>query len=248
MNILNVRSLTDKITKDGMKVKTNAIWRAGNLMTADDEAVAKLKEMNINYIYDFRSEQELKSDGQKLPAHAQTVHIDILPMASMDPEEMKAQMAQLMKDPQNMFKHIYGQAFPQAAGYTRFFQEILTQDTPEFLFHCTGGRDRTGIAGALLMHIFGYNREDIYEEFQKMDMASARKLVDKSNPMIQAMGLSDMDSDEIAETFRPKRHELENFFNAVEKLYGGIDGFIGEFLGITPDEREELKKRYLVKA
>ena len=48
--------------------------------------------------------------------------------------------------------------------YRALFGAIRAGQTP-ILFHCTAGKDRTGVAAALILKALGVSREDIVEDY-----------------------------------------------------------------------------------
>lgn len=209
-------------------------------MSSNEDDIRQLVDLEINYVYDFRSHPELVSDGQKDFPHAQVTHIDILPDAGMD----ESAINKFLKNPQKAFDYLYGEAFPQSSEYSQFIQSVIIQDTPGLLFHCTGGRDRTGIAGVILMYVLNFKLEDIYEEYLEMNQDIIHALGMKIGGLSQKMGVS-ITRKELEALMIPKRRELEAFFEGVRRVHGGFEAYLTKFLGISTSDQDTLKNTYL---
>jgi protein-tyrosine phosphatase len=48
---------------------------------------------------------------------------------------------------------------------------IQNQDNVPILFHCSAGKDRTGIASALLLSALGVDRKDIFDDYMLTNKA-----------------------------------------------------------------------------
>jgi len=81
-----------------------------------------------------------------------------------------------------------------------------TENTP-LLFHCTAGKDRTGMAAALILYALGVNQQLIFEDY----LLSNKHIEEKFAPIIQ------------------ERPELKNLFIVKKEfLQAGIDAIIEE--------------------
>jgi len=54
--------------------------------------------------------------------------------------------------------------FDQARGYGHAFARLVRDSTP-LLFHCSAGKDRSGVAAALLLDVLGVSREAILRDY-----------------------------------------------------------------------------------
>lgn len=66
--------------------------------------------------------------------------------------------------------------------YREFFRIVSEERNTPLLFHCSAGKDRTGIAAALLLGALGVDREVIMEDY----MLSAEYIKGKYDAIVQA--------------------------------------------------------------
>ena len=60
------------------------------------------------------------------------------------------------------------------AQYAEFFRQVVNTEEGCILYHCTQGKDRTGIASALLLSALGASRETIVFDFDATNKVMRR--------------------------------------------------------------------------
>ncbi|MBF9014665.1 MULTISPECIES: tyrosine-protein phosphatase [unclassified Oceanispirochaeta] len=249
MKILNFRELSNKTNIHGQKLRSNTIFRSSNPLTEYKGDLDEIKEKQINYIYDFRSNMEIEKDGQQKVANAETIHVNILPAAGMSNDDMEI----YLQNADKFMNMMYRDMLSVSKEYSSFFRNILDQETPAFLFHCTAGKDRTGIAAVILMHILEFDSEDIIEEYLKIDpelidFLSIKFMPDSSviSASVPELELSEI-KDNMFGFITVKREYLSSYYEGIEERYGDMDTYIKNFLKISSDDIKTLRRRYLEK-
>jgi protein-tyrosine phosphatase len=162
--ICNLRELggypvTDE-TGQTRRVKWGLLYRAGELsaMTAGDKKM--LEEKNIRTIVDFRSDSERKAspDG-KIATVKKRVELPIDAGNLMD-------MVFTFDGAETEMKKLY-MALPEEAipGYRVLFELLSDLSNIPLLYHCTAGKDRTGLASVLILYALGAGKETIYKDY-----------------------------------------------------------------------------------
>ena len=64
--------------------------------------------------------------------------------------------------------------------YKKFFEILLDQNNGTILYHCSAGKDRTGVATALLLSALGVDRETVINDY----LLSAQYVADKYYPVV----------------------------------------------------------------
>jgi protein-tyrosine phosphatase len=118
--------------------------------------------------------------------------------------------------------------------FRALFSHLLADRAP-LVIHCTAGKDRTGLACALLLHALGVANDVISEDylltnrFYRRDPSTG---TDLPEDVRQAIG-------SVQPSF------LAAGFDAVLADYGDVENYLREGLGLGPQERTELEARYL---
>lgn len=128
--------------------------------------------------------------------------------------------------------------------YREFFSQLLANPDGAVLFHCTGGKDRTGEAAVLLLTALGADRETCISDFAltndfkkaKIDYVvdQAKKITQDESVLKGVAGLVGVDAS-----------YMEKVFDEAEAQYGSMMGFIKQGIGLTDDEVQQLRNMYL---
>ncbi len=239
--LLNFRLLAEGMKNtEGKGIKN--IYRSADPSSATVSDVNYLVENNILDIIDLRSLHEIN----KLPVisdeRVKRVHINIIDEAKQN------QMSQFkFEEMSNFMVDLYATDFVETEGFKEEMAFILGLNGSPFLFHCTAGKDRTGVTGAILMHILGFSKEQILEEYLKIDQLLVTAIKTK---IMSDFEKHNIVIDEVAEkiindTCSVKRDFIEAFFEGVTKNYSSFDKYIEDKLKLTSEDREVLKDYYL---
>ena len=158
----NLRDLGSYQTQDGKHVKKGYFFRSSRLMDFDKEELEILNSLHIKKIYDLRSKEEGKDAPDPTLKGAEYIHLSAAIRA--DGTEVNFSPATLIaenvysKESNDEFTHkVYGN-LPFSYAYKRIFEDIVAGNVP-ILFHCSAGKDRTGIAAILILLALGVDEE-----------------------------------------------------------------------------------------
>ncbi|WP_088099906.1 tyrosine-protein phosphatase [Xanthomonas retroflexus] len=147
------------------------------------------------------------------------------------------------------FPDTLGEAYVQWLGHSQpqfkqVFQRIAAQQDGAVLFHCTAGKDRTGVIAGLLLDLAGVPTAEIvhnyaisahYLEGQPKDSAMNAQIMTliRQNPEIgrKMAGMSGTAPD-----------NMERFLAALYDQYGGAEGYL-KAIGVSEQEIQQLKAR-----
>ena len=110
--------------------------------------------------------------------------------------------------------------------YARFLDVLLRQEEGAVLWHCSTGKDRTGVGTALLLCALGVSREDIMEDYMKSNAC----LEDEMEYIIRLMETKTIVDpgimDRIGILFRVREEYLDAVFETIEEKYGSVERFL----------------------
>ncbi|RZU66345.1 protein-tyrosine phosphatase [Microterricola gilva] len=183
----------------GGATRPGVLLRSDALGTASDNGLAQLAATPIGVIVDFRTDSERQQAPDRLPA-SRTIRIVELPLLEgalagpapsdgpVSTEAMRAALEQLPTMPElyvGMLEHA-GEAFAQLA---RLVARPADPRFPAVLVHCTAGKDRTGVATALLLDTVGARREAIVADYAASEANLAGRWADGMLARLGAMGV-----------------------------------------------------------
>jgi protein-tyrosine phosphatase len=112
------------------------------------------------------------------------------------------------------------------------------------IFHCTAGKDRTGLAAALFLLSLGVPEDQVMTDY----LASNVYLADKNEKSLWKMrifSLGRADTEGVKPMMEVRRGYLQAAFDTMRTDYGSIDNYLREGLGVDDAFREQLRARYL---
>lgn len=236
---LNFRDAGGYATQDGRQVVWGKVYRSADISKLTAADLQTMAKRHIYTVIDFRGVKESAAAPDKLlPATDY-----LLCPAGSDSLPNMQQIAQLVKEGGFMEK-FYGEAsLPYyGARYKPLFQKLLAlPDTASILYHCTGGRDRTGMATALFLYALGVPEPTIEADFTASNIYLAPMHARMYQGMVQGMGL-DLATVQKEMELRPAL--LRIFFGSIKNKYGSIEQFMEKELGVGSKELAMLKKKY----
>ncbi|MGX5378259.1 tyrosine-protein phosphatase [Ligilactobacillus sp. LYQ135] len=248
----NFRDIGGYQTTDGKLIKTHKLVRSGMLNQLNEHDLQYLNDYGVRVDIDFRSKEEQEEFPDKVPTKAKYISDSVFP----EDETNSTQKNQLRKkifleDPNagynNMIKSYKDIVLSTSAqkAYRHYFDELLanTQDHEAVLFHCTAGKDRTGMAAVYIMSILGVDQATIRQDY----LASNQHL------LINQQNKQEMYKD-YGEVFLKNIEALtkvcDDYLNTALKIindeYGSIVQYLQTALKVTPTQQKDLKKIYLV--
>lgn len=259
--ISNARELGGYQTRDGKNVRKGVLLRTAALTDASQEELDSLiNNYKLAAIIDMRASYELADDPEPVLEGVTQYNFKI-----MD-EQMMAQRAaaiqDILTDPNvNPVKRmtaileagvISDQMYVEflqgdigKAGFREFFRVLL--ETPEdnaVLWHCTNGKDRTGVAAMLLLGVLNVDEETIMEDFLltnvffETEISEMRKQLE---PYIQDEAMLEEFMVAGKGVYAPY---MQNAINYIKDNYGDIPGYAKAELGLTDADIVKLKKLY----
>lgn len=251
--VKNFRDMGGYSATDGRQVRWGRLFRSGHLSEIPENIGEEVTSRNITTVIDFRSDAEKKRNPVRWPIGWSPAY-NALPIggnAAAWVQELFERIA-VSPFPANELRDQFILAFQtipvkNASGLKKFFDVMLTHEGDgAVLFHCTAGKDRTGIAGSLMLRCLGVTEEEIMDDFL---MTNDAVELDATS-----LRLADWLSERAGRQINPKdvfplvgveRDFLHAAHSAIDEAYGSMDRYFTDGLGIGPDEREKLRSLYL---
>ena len=246
--LTNFRELGGYKASDGRRIKHGIFFRSSKLMNlSTDEDYEKFKSLKLKVIIDFRSksERELKPD----PHFEGITQYNISALYKKDGTEMNFDFqdivqlnSQQLVDLKNLLEEGYEVIGFNNPAYKQMFKDILEGNVP-ILFHCSAGKDRTGIAAALILALFGVDREDIANDYLMTNRYNYKEIERRQKIMTETLP---PESQQIVKSLSGvTRENLDLTLDEILKKYSTFENYFEQEYGITPEIRKQLMDRYL---
>ena len=240
--IENVRDLGGLLRVDGAKTKSGLLLRTGRLENATDGDIQRLADMGLSVVIDFRDAGELQRAPDRVVPGAAYHHLPALPDLSqhfkpVDNESYTAE--EVHSDFRRIYRYL-AQSVEAQEAYTEFFRILLASEGKPVLWHCTQGKDRTGVAALLLLTALGIDEETIRRDYLLTNDFTRRILAG-----FEQMETPPFPLDVAREVFLVFEENLKFYVNCLELEYGSVMNYLELALGVGPDEIETLERYYL---
>ena len=128
----------------------------------------------------------------------------------------------------------------------RLYYEALATRDGASLLHCLAGKDRTGLAVALLHHLLGVHRDDIMADYLLTNTAGNQaRRIESAAASIRTRYGPQMSDDAIVTLMSVDADYLETALAAIVARYGTIDHYAEEMLGVDAARRDALAERLI---
>ena len=252
--VKNLRDLGGIPAADGKKVRYGKLYRSGHLGKINEESAEKLRdETNLATVIDLRAPAELSHRQDIIPDGVDYLHIPPLtdeqnPAVTREtgPSILKKIM-QVDGGARTYLSDTYRTMIssePSLRALRKFFDVLLEEDGA-VLWHCTQGKDRTGVVAAAILLALGVDRDAIMRDYMKTNRSCFFKnfwifvgvvLVTFSVNKARNLNL----------LLSSRRDFMRAAFDEIDKVWGGTDGFLRNGLGLSDNDLHNLREIYLV--
>ncbi|NJL92211.1 MAG: tyrosine-protein phosphatase [Anaerolineae bacterium] len=230
----NFRDLGGYPTSDGGQTRQGVVYRADALCRLDDADRQTLAALGLCAVFDLRDEREVRDDGPDQLGDG--VRVIALPTNLVN----RQMFQQLMLRP-NRFRmsQLYTGNFTERATYhATLFRHLLDPANRPAVIHCTAGKDRTGIAVALLLRLAGVADKDILADYaataRYMDpIAAAQRAKMRRLPL-------QLHEAVLAEMLSAREETLQILLDHLDERFGSVEAYLAQG-GLTSAEIDDLQ-------
>lgn len=232
----NVRHLGGYRTARGTETGTRAV-RAASLHRLTPGAIERLRERGVRVVVDLRSTVERERDATPDMAWAgiSSVHAPVFEQDA-SPVGLEAEFAG--------FATIYERFLETGKpAYRTLFREIARSDEG-VLFHCAAGKDRTGVAAALLLDLAGVAAQDIVADYARSETLLA-PMVDFWRAQAAERAEAEqqpVDPERMKKLLASNAGDMEATLDLVAARWGSAAGYL-DSLGLTATEIDAIRSR-----
>lgn len=261
-SVANARDLGGYVLPDGRRIRRGLLLRGGSLASLSDADRETLtRKYHLSKIFDFRTEREVvASPDRNIPGVGYTW------LPAIDPETEK--MEDLALPPEAYFnlslyladnghafdasvqrvsRHIYSEMvlneYTQLQ-YAAFLQIVATEARGAVYWHCSQGKDRTGLGAAFLLSALGADRRLIMQDFD-ISNDYYRQDIEANLAKLRTRG-EDPEADKVIRTFIGCNVEyFSGALDMIEMKFGTLENYLKGPLCLSDDDIAALRSRYL---
>jgi len=259
--VLNVRELGGLPLKNNRMVRHGSLIRTGRLSDMTEEDKVILAQWNLTKIIDMRNNQEVFEHPDPEMPGVEWIQLSIFPGGAagisredngetlMDKAVRLSEMyagGKARKLLQTMYPRMVGEEFC-VVQIRRFFELLVEHEKGAVAWHCTSGKDRTGLTCALLLYVLGAEKETILEDY----LYTNEQIADYRNALLDGLRERGIEEEKIQQIYYLESVDasyLESCMEVIAEKYGSLDLFLEEQLGITESVRATLIQKYTAEA
>lgn len=247
--VANLRDLGGLPTGDGRRVARGCIYRSGSLHEMTDDDRRALEARRIRTVIDLRSSWEqgyqpyVWSSGRHLAA----------PLADDDDvvfiwgSFLKGTLTEAEMLDWWTTTGVFDAPMAFAESMRAVFRALLEAAPGDaVLFHCTGGKDRTGVVAALILRALGATPEAITADFVATNqaLASPQRLEELAARLNEGRD-QPLSPESLFALSGVKAEWLDEMYRRLARRYGSVEGYLHEALGLTAADLARLHEQYL---
>ena len=232
----NFRDLGGYTNKNGKALKAGKLYRSDHLgkLTVNDVRKLQLHSNQPWLVLDFRGINERQALPCTIPnsnvlslSIEPTVVQTLISLIDSGINVSSQKTAELMQDTYCNFIRQHSNRFVE------FFEAIVAHPNSTVVFHCTAGKDRTGVAATFLLHALEVPMKTIWQDY----LLTNERL--KHMPAIQA-------PPEVARVLQTVQPDfLQAALDTISQEYGQMDLYLEQTLGVNAQMRKTLADRFL---
>lgn len=246
--VINFRTVGNIKNTEGRTLKQGFFYRSGHLHKLKKSSFDEVQNLGIKEIIDLRNSKEIAQKPDHLPSEIKYKNYsafedqgDQLDQAKKLVLKGKVNGADADKRMIDFYRE-YVTENPETI--KTIITEILESNEP-VLYHCTAGKDRTGITTALILTILKFDKETIYNEYL-LSNNFRKDLVQKRLRLANSLHFMypKMDVQVLEKLSWVEKRYLDAAFGEINKKYGSMDAYIQQALGISESKRNEYIQKF----
>jgi protein-tyrosine phosphatase len=241
----NFRDLGGYRTADGGRTRWGLVFRADapdRLTAADLTAVGRL---GLRVAYDLRTDDERTKAPSALPA---AVRHELLAIGG--DAARTSPLGDLFRSgrpgtvPDDFLQRVYlDMAEQDAPALGRVLTGLAAPEGVPAVIHCTAGKDRTGLAAALLLSVLGVDDADVLDDYALSRIYFSERRMARLLPRLAVLGL---DQERYHAVFGAPRHAMAATLDTLRARHGSVEDYLTGHGGVAPGTLAALRARLVV--
>lgn len=244
-SVANLRDIGGYRTIDGKTVRWNRVYRGAALANLSPEDSQALLDRGLKLVCDLRTEEEAADAPDILPDG--TVEYLHLPAKQ---ETNRLSRLRILLFERHKLHDTLVKAYTRimidnnAAIFAAILRRIADEKNLPLLIHCTAGKDRTGIAIALLLRLLGVSEQTVLEDYSLSNLYYDyyRKVTGRILRQLSYFGVSE---EEARPLLIANPATLAAMFRHIDTKYGSVEGYLTAAVGLDDTTLARIRANLL---
>ncbi len=260
---LNFRDLGGYQSNDGKSVRWKTMFRSAQLNQLSASGIQSLLPLDIKTVIDLRFTDEIHQFPTVLEAIPNAEIITWADHSESDLDDrsnkMKRSWSDSLKtnDPNNV-KETMRLNYPQKLYTHRMIYRTmllkLSEGCTPLLFHCAAGKDRTGVAAALVLSLLGVSEDQIIDDYlltqseleNRVEQWLSGGATDSDNYQSFQTKLKQQPKDLLKPIFDADVTYIKTLLDYVENKHNGFESYARNTLKLDQSVIGQLRENLLV--
>jgi len=217
----NTRELGGFSTADGKLTKNNVFWRSDVLSEPTAEDLEKLRTAHITTVIDMRTDEE------RLKKPCGIAGIDGIEYLHFHITEGSGVPSSLEAVPLSYMEIAAAESMPSVL-------RAIAEAKNGVLFHCTAGKDRTGVVSAIILLLCGVVRETIVRDY----------VVSREYNRIRLEAFLAAHPEVDRNIVLANEKSMNGFIDLFTQRYGSVSSYF-ETIGLSAEHAEKIRKKLI---
>ncbi|KAL4965489.1 tyrosine-protein phosphatase [Aspergillus stella-maris] len=246
--IFNLRDISNATTPSSafpVVLRPGLVYRAGAPeSTFTDAGITAINALGIKKIYDLRRPDERIKKPSPVIDGVEVVWIPDTTGGAVHREPPP----DAEKSIETLVQMYLGYLESHAPVYKAVFEHIRDEPEKPLLFHCSAGKDRTGVLAALIHRLAGSSDEAIIHDFRltRIGLEPGRE------PLLKMMrglyGESAWNNPVLLVLWGVHAKGITGFLGVLDASYGGVTGYLRDKLGFSDADILIMRANLALKA
>lgn len=232
----------------GGRVRRGVLWRSGQHFGASDADLGRIGALGLATVIDLRGNSERDSHPCRRPeGFAAEVLFHDGETSNVAPHERASDTMASAEAAQARMRAVYRRIPYNPAMvdvYRRFFAALVGSNAAS-LVHCFAGKDRTGVAVALVHHVLGVHRDDALEDYLLTNKSATLPILREQAISRAPERWGRADDATLQALLGVDPSYLAETFAVIERENGSTDSYLEQVLGVSASEREAIRGHFV---
>lgn len=244
-NLYNVRDLGGFYCQDGSSTRWQSFFRADNLGQASEKDLLTLQDFGVKTVIDLRGNFEIAQAPNPTRNHSDFNYYNIS-LIDEDVTDTSRKGFDLERFEKMSLGDFYIHMLDKKQDKIREIFETIYKHQKEgaVLYHCTAGKDRTGVTSMLLLGLAGVGKADLVNDYSSTDYFLQQN--PNRGTHMNYPELSQEKKEVIKTIMSSKAEYMEKAYLHLLESYGSITGYLSHS-GISDHILEEVRKGFTEK-
>lgn len=248
----NFRDLGGYPSAQQTTVKWHRLMRAAHLANLTATDCQQLEDLGFKLVVDLRSTAEAQQFSDQLGPQMRRIH---LPVFDNDETESAASTAQIQRlfarDPLGgyhrmlrVYRRLVTSPQAQQAYHELFALLLATQGKTGVIFHCSAGKDRTGMAAMLILRALGVPPQRVMADYLLTNSASTAHIAQRVAAVAPGPRQQNFQQS-VRDLASVQLDYYQQAMGLIDYEYGGMTAYLRDTLKLTATDEQKLRHWYL---